>query len=100
MSRLVRKSSEAGRAEVRSISGFGSGAACFFRLKALEEKEGRGGTSFSSEGRRLPSGVLSPTLFFLERKRFIVSAALVALLDYTEPVVKSDRVLEEGYDDV
>ena len=74
--RLVRKSSVFGRACARSISGLGSGAGCFFFLKVREENEGREGTgSLSIEGRLLPS-LPSPADFFLDRKRFIVVAAL------------------------
>ena len=79
ISRLVRKSSCGGSAVARSISGSGfggSGAACFFRLNVLDEKVGIGGVSASCEGRRLPLSV-SPRDFFLERKRFMLSAALV-----------------------
>ena len=74
--RLVRKSSVAGKACERSISGLGSGAGCFFFLKVRDEKDGRAGTpSLSMEGRLLPS-LPSPVDFFLDRKRFIVVAAL------------------------
>ena len=74
--RLVRKSSVSGRACERSISGLGSGAGCFFLLKVRDEREGRDGTpSLSTDGRLLPS-LPSPVDFFLDRKRFIVVAAL------------------------
>ena len=79
INRLVRKSSVSGRAVERSISGFGSGAGCFFLLKVRDENEGREGTpSVSIEGRLLPS-LPSPVDFFLDRKRFIVVAALEEL---------------------
>ena len=52
MRRLVRKFSEAGRAAVMSISGFGSGATLGFRH--LQDGIGRDGGSESSEGLRLP----------------------------------------------
>ena len=75
--RLVRKSSCGGSAVARLISGLGgSGTACFFRLNVLDERLGIGGVSVSCEGRRLPFSV-SPRDFFLERKRFMLSAALV-----------------------
>jgi hypothetical protein len=75
--RLVRKSSEEGSAVARSSSGFGgSGAACFLRLNVFDANVGIGGASASCEGLRLPLS-LSPMDFFLERKRFMVSATLV-----------------------
>lgn len=80
MRRLVRKSSEAGRAADKLISGFGSAAGLFFRhLQDATDGRGRAGGSESSEGLRVPSPLSGE--FFLDRKRFIVTAALVVYCD-------------------
>ena len=73
MRRLVRKFSEAGNAAAISISGLGSGATLGFRH--LHVEIGIEGGSESSEDIRLPRP-LSGELF-LDRKRLIVTAALV-----------------------
>ena len=80
MRRLVRKSSDAGRAADKLISGFGSAAGLVFRhLQDATDGSGRGGGSESSEGLRVPSPLSGE--FFLDRKRFIVTAALVVYRD-------------------
>lgn len=80
MRRLVRKSSEAGNAADILNSGLGCGTTFFFpHLIDGKDGNGRAGESESSEGLRLPwprSGE-----FFLDRKRFIVTAALVVYCD-------------------
>lgn len=86
----MRKSSEAGNAAAMLNSGLGSGGALFFRH--LHDGTGKDGGSESSEG--LP-GPLSGE-FFLERKRFIVTAALVV---YCHSVADRqwDRQIIRGY---
>ena len=80
MRRLVRKSSEAGNAADMLISSLGSGATLGFRhLHDATDGIGRAGGSESSDGLRLV-GPLSGE-FFLDRKRFIVTAALVVYCD-------------------
>lgn len=69
----MRKFSEAGRTAERLISGLGSGATLGFRH--LHDGVGRDGESASNEALRLLSP-LSGELF-LDRKRFMVTAALV-----------------------
>ena len=74
MRRLVRNSSEAGSAAAMLISRLGSGATLGFRH--LHDDTGRdGGGSEPAEGLRLPCPLSGE--FFLDRKRFIVTAALV-----------------------
>lgn len=81
MSRLVRKSSVAGRAAAMSTSGLGCSAAFLFPPHLIDANDGNGkaGGSESVEGLRLPwppSGE-----FFRDRKRFIVTAAPVVCGD-------------------
>ena len=76
MRRLVRKSSDEGRAAERSTSGssgLGGRPAFLFLLNVfdLDETVGRGGTSESCEGLRVDSAL--SLYFFLDRKRFIVA---------------------------
>lgn len=87
----MRKSSEAGNAAAMLNSGLGSGGALFFR-HLHDGIIGKDGGSESSEG--LP-GPLSGE-FFLERKRFIVTAALVV---YCHSVADRqwDRQITRGY---
>lgn len=62
------------------ISDFGSGTGLFFRhLHDATDGSGRAGGSESSEGLRVPSPLSGE--FFLDRKRFIVTAALVVYCD-------------------
>ena len=68
----------AGRTVEMSISGFGSGATCFFRHNSLDGKDGIVGASVSNEGLRLVCrDVPSSSDLFLGRKGFILTAALV-----------------------
>lgn len=81
MRRLVRKSSEDGSAADMLISGLGRGAAFFFPPHLIDANVGNGsaGGSESIEGLRPPwppSGE-----FFLDRKRFMVTAALAVCAD-------------------
>ena len=79
----MRKSSEAGSTVERLICGLGSGATLAFRH--LHDGIGRDGESASSDALRLLSP-LSGELF-LDRKRFMVTAALVVYCKFA-----ADRV--------
>lgn len=94
MRRLVRKSSEAGSAAAISNSGLRSGAILVFRH--LHDVIGKDGGSESSEGLRFPWPLSGE--FFLDRKRFILSAALVVYANsvadrqWYRPVIKGYRL--------
>ena len=90
----MRKSSEAGSAAAILISGLGSGASLGFRH--LHDGIGRDGGSESSEGLRFPCPLSGE--FFLDRKRFILSAALVVYAksvadrQWCRPIIKGYRL--------
>ena len=92
MRRLVRKSSEAGSAAAILISGLGSGASLGFRH--LHDGIGKDGGSESSEDMRLPWPLSGE--FFLDRKRFILTAALVVYDDLL-PITNDMGRLSGGY---